>query len=97
MTTWDEWFTYLHGLIDPSAPCKLTDVQHFLERSESCRSQLHLFHGDLRARILDELWTAALRIIYLDLLAAEAHRRRAAALHGSWQETAGQVAAERAA
>jgi hypothetical protein len=87
LMTWDEWFTYLDSFIDTGVPTKLAEVRQFLELSEQCRVQLQLVQNDLRTQILDELWAAALRLIYVDLLAAESHRRNAARLHLGWQQT----------
>ncbi len=87
MATWDDWFAYLDGLIDASTRGQLTDIRDFLKGAQQCRSELGLARKDLRVQILDELWQAALLLIYLDMLAAETHRRSAARLYARWKES----------
>lgn len=84
--TWDEWFVYLDSLVDARTRGQLPDIRDFLRGAEQCRSELGLTRSDPRVRILDELWEAALLLIYLDMLAAETHRRSAARLHARLQE-----------
>lgn len=87
MTTWDEWFAYLDGLIDASTRGQLPDIHNFFRGAERCRAELGFARNDPRLRILDELWKAALLLIYLDMLAAETHRRSAARLYARWKES----------
>jgi hypothetical protein len=87
MTTWDEWFAYLDSLVDTSTRGQLPDVCDFLKEAQRCRSEMGFTRNDPRVRILDELWNAALLLIYLDMLAAETHRLSAAWLYARWKES----------
>ena len=86
MKTWDDWFVYLHGLVDGGTRGALPDISDFFRGAQRCRAELGLSNRDPRARILDELWTAALSLVYIDLLAAERHRGTAALLYSDSKE-----------
>ncbi|HYU36104.1 MAG TPA: hypothetical protein VEW48_28425 [Thermoanaerobaculia bacterium] len=86
MKTWDDWFAYLHGLVDGGTRGALPDISDFFREAQRCRAELGLAVRDPRARILDELWTAALSLVYVDLLAAEMHRGTAALLYSGSKE-----------
>jgi hypothetical protein len=87
MTTWDEWFAYLDGLVDGSTRGQLPDICDFFKEAQRCRSELGLASNDPRVRILDELWKAGLFLTYLEMLAAETHRRSAGQLYARWKES----------
>jgi hypothetical protein len=86
MTTWDEWFTYLDELVDFNLNGQIPDVCAFFRGAQQCRRELALGMNDPRARILDELWAAALLLVYLDVQAADLHRQAAARQHRRWQD-----------
>jgi len=86
MTTWDEWFAYLDGLVDASIGGRLPDIRELLQEARRCRSELGITAGEPRARVLDELWAAALFLVYLDKTAAESHHRAASQLYSQGKE-----------
>ncbi|HYU35272.1 MAG TPA: hypothetical protein VEW48_24225 [Thermoanaerobaculia bacterium] len=93
MRTWDDWFAYLDGLVDPRTGGQLPDIRDFLQAAQRCRSEMSFSRNDLRLRILDELWRAALNLVYPDKQAAEVHRRSAALLSTRWKAASGGRAA----
>ncbi len=91
MRTWNQWYADLDSLVDPKTGGQLPDIRDFLDESQRCRTEMGFARNDLRLRILDELWTAALHLVYLDKQAAETHRRSAALLQARWHETSGRA------
>jgi hypothetical protein len=83
--TWDEWYSQLDKLLIPCPPGQPSKLLNFFREARRCRLELPLSRNDPRARILDELWSAGVRLIYVDLIAAETHRRTAAMLQSEWR------------
>jgi len=85
MLTWEDWFIYLHGMMDPRESHAVAEIRHYHALIELCRAQMSFSRYDLRVRALDELWQMGLLLIDQEPRKAEQHRRQAAELNGCWQ------------